>query len=174
MDDGVQEAVQEGFDQGYAAGAAAGWDAGLLYGSAAAAGAALAASHERPAGVGAEGTTHLDKATVNATIEGSSAGLTADSSTSVDGDRAESSVAATLPGTTSTLSSQSGRLLGSDGKKFVGVVEDLQGLVEELKRASLLGPDGPGAPDRANALRRLRLAGPAGAAVADGLDENSS
>lgn len=177
VDDGVQEAVQEGFDKGYAAGAAAGWDAGLLYGGAAAARSALAASRERSAGVGAEGTTLLDnKAVVNTTTEDEpnkpSAGLAADSSSTSGegGGGGDGAAATTLPGATSTLSSQSGRLLGSDGKEVVGVEGDLQGLVEELRRASLLGPDGPGAPDKADVLRRLRLAGPAGVAVADGLD----
>lgn len=176
VDDGVQEAVQEGFDKGYAAAAAAGWDVGLLYGGAAAAGAAIAASRGRSAEVGAEGTTVVvEKAVVNTTIQDEpnkpSAGLTADSSTSGEGggggDRAS---ATSLPGETLTMLPQSARLLENDGKEVVGAVEDLQGLVEELRHASLLGPDGPGAPDRVDVLRRLRLAGPAGVAVADVLD----
>lgn len=176
VEDGVQKAVQEGFDQGYAAGAVAGWNAGLLYGGAAAAAAALAASHERLAEVGGEGMTFPDKADVTARTGDEpkklSAGLAVDSRTSVEGGGGDSAATTTLPGATFTLWSHE-QLVESDGKKAVGVVKGLQGLVEELKRASLSGPDGPGAPDRADVLRRLRLAGPAGAAVADGLDKRS-
>lgn len=177
MDDGVQEAVQGGFDQGYAVGAAAGWEAGSLYGAATAARAALLASHERPVEVGAAGTAHKTTAAVNSTLGYSSGTVSAGSGEggiSVAGGGGMESVAATASqGEKLTGVSQNRRLEESDAKDVAGAADGLHGLVEELRHAVFLGPDGPGPPDRAEVLRRLRLEGPAGEAVADRLDDKS-
>lgn len=171
VDDGVQEAVQGGFDQGYAVGAAAGWEAGSLYGAAAAARAALVASHERPAEAGVAGAAHLGPAENNSTLEdGTSASCV---EPRAGGGESESIAAAALSAAESTtaVSSQRRRLRESGAKDtaVMGAADGLQELVEELRNGILLGADGPGAPDRAEVLRRVRLAGPAGEAVADGL-----
>lgn len=180
MDDGVQEAVQGGFDQGYAVGAAAGWEAGSLYGAAAAARAAIVASHERSAEVGAPGTAHLDTAAAGSTLGDATGAVSAGSgeggNSSVAGGGGIGSVAAiqASQGGKSTGASQSRRLEDSDAKDVAGGAADgLRGLVEELRHAVFLGPDGPGTPDRAEVRRRLRLVGPAGEAVADDLDDSS-
>lgn len=177
MDDGVQEAVQGGFDQGYSVGAAAGWDAGSLYGGAAAARAALVASHERLAEVGAARTARSNTAATNNTLEDGSDAFSVGSwagGSSVAGGGGNESVAATaLPGGKSPGSFQIRQLGESDEKDaaMTGAAGGLKELVEELRHAIMLGPDGPGAPDRAEVLRRLRLVGPAGEAVADSLDD---
>ncbi|CAB1099415.1 unnamed protein product [Ectocarpus sp. CCAP 1310/34] len=159
VDDGVQESVQEGFDQGYAVGAAVGWEVGSLYGAAAAAEAAL-----KQAARGGQ-STEKEAGTIGGlrleTAAGSSTSGAAFSAASL-GSAGASEIAVSRPVAS-----------GRNTKTFpaVGTAEDLQRLVGELRRASLLGPDGPGVPDRAEVLRRLRLVGPAGVAVADGLDE---
>lgn len=168
VDDGVQQAVQGGFDQGYAVGAAAGWEAGSLYGGAAAARAALVACHERSAEVGATGTADIDTTAASGTL-----GDTTASAGSWAGGGGIQSVAATaVEGGESPDSARGRRLEASDGKG-AATSRSLHELVEELRHAVFLGPDGPGVLDRADVLRRLRLAGAAGQAVADGLDDKS-
>ncbi len=173
VDDGVQEAVQGGFDQGYAAGAVAGWETGLLYGSAAATRAALAASHDRLAMVGVAKPTNTDSASGTSTSEddrgescmGASAGSSAGVSHGVAG--------TALPEASSCRPSQAAGVSTSSpiSTGTMGTTDDLQSLVEELRHASLLGPDGPGVPDRTDVLRRLRLVGPVGVAVSDALED---
>eukprot|EP00752_Nemacystus_decipiens_P003218 g2979.t1 len=176
VDDGVQQAVQGGFDQGYAVGAAAGWEAGSLYGAAAAARAALVARHDRPGKGEAVGTADLDTAAANSTVVGATgavaAGVGEDGNGLGGGGGIESIAATALQEGKSTGSPQS-RLEEGDATDIAGATDGLHGLVEELRHAVFLGPDGPGTPDRAEVLRRLRLVGPAGVAVADGLDGSS-
>ncbi|CAN0410333.1 unnamed protein product, partial [Hapterophycus canaliculatus] len=175
VDDGVQEAVQGGFDQGYSVGAAAGWEVGSLYGGAAAARAALTKADPRPsAKSGATGGAHLVPAIGNRGLnDGAPAALSvgshAGSASGTDGGDVGGAAIA-LPG--AALSPRE-RFVESDGKNAAesGTAQDLQELVEELRVSSLHGPDGPAVPDRAEVVRRLRLVGPACAAVADGLDE---
>lgn len=176
----MQEAVQGGFDQGYAVGAAAGWETGSLYGAAVAARAALVASHERSGGVGETGTVHLDTAAATNTLGGATGAVSAGSaegvSSVVSSGETESVAAKAAVGGKSTGSSQSRRLEESDAKDtavMAGAAGGLHELVEELRHAVFLGPDGPGTPDRAEVIRRLRLVGPAGQAVAAGLDDKS-
>lgn len=173
VDDGVQEAVQGGFDQGYAAGAVAGWETGLLYGSAAAMTAALAASHDRLVDVGVVKPTNTKAASGNSTSEDdrgeSSMGASAESYAGIG-----HGVAGTaLPEGLSCRPSQGvGALTSSPNiTGTMGTTDDLQALVEELRNASLLGPDGPGVPDRSDVLRRLKLVGPVGVAVSDAVED---
>eukprot|EP00903_Cladosiphon_okamuranus_P015004 g13883.t1 len=178
VDDGMQEAVQGGFDQGYAVGAAAGWEAGSLYGAAAAARAALVASQERPAGVGGARTAHLDTSRATDTLGGATGAVAAPAEAGLGSSTlGTKSVAATagLEGGKSTGSSLGRRLAEESDAKDTAATAwatgGLQELVEELRHAVFLGPDGPGTPDRAEVLRRLRLVGPAGEAIADSLDD---
>lgn len=174
----MQEAVQGGFDQGYAVGAAAGWEAGLLYGGAAAARAALAASHERPEAMRTAEIAHPGTAAANSNLEDGTSELSVQSPAGGVGVASGGSgrvAAPALTGGNSTGSPQSRvKESGVKDSAATGAEDSLQGLVEELRHAIMLGPDGPGAPAKAEVLRRLRLAGPAGEAVADGLDEKSS
>ncbi|CAM9134691.1 unnamed protein product [Ectocarpus sp. 8 AP-2014] len=171
VDDGVQESVQEGFDQGYAVGAVMGWEVGSLYGAAAAAEAALkqasrgGQSTEMDAGTagGLRLETAAGSSTSGAALSAASLGSTGASEIAGgggDGSGSGGAVSQPIESDRNTKTSPA-----------VGTAEDLQRLVGELRRASLLGPDGPGVPDRAEVLRRLRLVGPAGVAVADGLNE---
>lgn len=166
VDDGAEGAVQEGFDGGYAMGATAGWEAGLLYGGAAAAAAALAhvESLDRNRGGQAGENTEDESRT---TSQGRAPGKERDG---------RSTVTAAAIGRDNPAQS---RHTGSDddekppmGETSAAAAtsesEGLGALVEELRRASLLGPDGPRV-DRADVVRRLRLLGPAGVAVAGGL-----
>ncbi|CAN0109898.1 unnamed protein product [Ectocarpus sp. 8 AP-2014] len=171
VDDGVQESVQEGFDQGYAVGAVTGWEVGSLYGAAAAAEAVLkqasrgGQSTEKDAGTagGLRLETAAGSSTSGAALSAASLGSTGACEIAGGGGGSSSSGGAVSQPVESDRNTQN--------SPAVGTAEGLQRLVGELRRASLLGPDGPGVPDRAEVLRRLRLVGPAGVAVADGLDE---
>ncbi|CAM9371672.1 unnamed protein product [Ectocarpus sp. 4 AP-2014] len=170
VDDGVQESVQEGFDQGYAVGAAAGWEVGSLYGAAAAAEAAL-----KQAARGGK-STEKDAGTVGGLRFETAAGSSTSGALSAAslGSTGAGEIAGGGGGSSSSGGAVSQPVESDRNTKTslaVGTAEDLQRLVGELRRASLLGPDGPGVPDRAEVLRRLRLVGPAGVAVADGLDK---
>lgn len=158
--------MQEGFDIGYAAGAAAGWEAGLLYGAAAATAAALAqagATTRRieddngrdPAAQSGEvvATVGVGERVENKTE--TSAAPRVDNSRQGDDQRGETAAA---DGQSTPVSSEEGRheLL-------------LSQLADELRRASLLGPDAPQV-NRGDALRRMRLAGSMAAVVAGRLE----
>lgn len=167
VDDGAEEAVQEGFDDGYAMGAAAGWEAGLLYGGAAAAAAALAHVESLDRNHGEQAGESTEDEPKTTTPSGSAPGK--------EGGESSTATAAAV----GRANPPQSRHAGSDGDEqpptdeisgaaVTSGSEDLGALVEELRRASLLGPDGPRV-DRADVVRRLRLLGPAGVAVAGGL-----
>lgn len=182
IDDGVEATVQNGFDEGYAVGAAAGWEAGTLYGGAAAAAAAFASvatagrSKEGPTGaaaarVGSNRSSTSDKSGTETTSlesaflrkeEGPSA-VTGPVGAPSGGRRVERDVDREQPPDQSVVPT-------STAAPSAAAPGNLPEMVEELRCASLLGPDGPGV-DRADVLRRLRLLGPAGAAVARSLGE---
>lgn len=152
VEDGVEEAVQEGFDKGYSMGAETGWDTGSLYGAAAAVAAALAQAaslgrdHQHPPP--AESTA-LSGSLEVAPLKGER--LEGDS----DGQQPARDVPVTVtPAAIDSAASPSGG--------------DLQNLVEKLKQACLSGPGGARV-ERVDVTRRLRLVGPSGVAVADGL-----
>ena len=138
--------MQEGFDDGYAMGAAAGWEAGLLYGGTAAAAAALShveSLYRNHGGQASESTEDGPKTTPPGTAPGKESRHAGSDDNEEPPQDEEAAVA----------------LSGS---------EDLGALVEKLRRAILLGPDGSRV-DRADVVRRLELLGPAGVAVAGGL-----
>lgn len=179
VDDGVQEAVQGGFDQGYAVGAAAGWEIGSLYGGAAAARAALEQAYpSQSAKAGGTGGANIARATGKSGIDdgANTTQLTGSIAEKASGAGSSDGAATATTLTGEALSPIDGRIAGSDGKNAAdsGTAQDLQELVEELRKSSLKGPDGPALPERAGVLRRLRLVGPAGVAVADGLDKEPS
>ena len=181
MEDGVEEVVQDGFDKGFAAGATAGWEVGSLYGGCAAAAAALkqaAASSGRRRPPSAEPPTAHGGNTVPH-VEGEGVGEANECSETIDGHPTEM-----LPGVAGPATRTSERTqhegdrkqyktfdegLGSTtvGQEWGGI-EELPKLAEELKQASLVGPDGPSV-DKAGILRRLTLTGPAGKAVSNAL-----
>lgn len=165
MEDGVQEMVQGGFDKGYKDGAAAGWETGMFYGAAAATAAALA--------------RHTPKLSTS-TTDGAS--VTIDHGQDGDGDEVDAeqhecrdSIVERVEGKggdprlPSTKYEGDGRGEG-EHRSSVSSVGELSGLVEKLRRASLLGPDAPQL-DRAQVLSGLRSAGCLGAAVAAAVDE---
>lgn len=175
MDDGVEEVVQDGFDKGYTEGAAAGWEAGMLYGAAAATAAALAqAPTLSTIGVGgsvggAQSSQVEDGAsTVVAVVAGQHGGHNIGASVVQGGahcrDRRQ-----TEEGTVAGAGDgEDGRRPSQEGSSRR--IAELSDLVDELKHASLLGPNAPQL-DKAHVLGKLQLAGSAGAAVAAAVDE---
>lgn len=165
MEDGVQEVVQEGFDKGYKDGAAAGWEAGMFYGAAAATAAALARHTPKLS----TSTTGGASVAIGQEQDGDGDGVEAEQQEGrdLDVERAEERASdAQLPQTKNEGDGRQEREHGSS----VGSLGELSALVEELRRASLLGPDVPQL-DREKILSRLRLAGSLGAAVAAAVDE---
>lgn len=158
VEDGAEEAVQEGFDKGYAVGATAGWEAGSLYGGVAAVAAALArdvAKRNR------EGSAAVVAATRAGAVNSSVGG----------GEVASSSGVGAAPPQSQRLGSDDVERRPRDEERVTAAQSgELSALVEDLKRASLLGPDGPPV-DKMEVLRRLRLLGPTEAAVAVCLGE---
>ena len=147
-------------------GAAAGWEAGLLYGGAAAAAAAIAhvESLDRNRGGQAGESTEDEPRT---TPQGWPPGK--------EGNGRSTATAAAIgrvkPGQSRHAGSEDDEQPPIDETSAATTPSESEGLgalVKELKRASLLGPDGPRV-DRADVVRRLRLLGPAGVAVAGGL-----
>lgn len=164
VDDGAEAAVQEGFDQGYATGAAAGWEAGLLYGGVAAAAAALThvESLHRNRGEQVGPNTKPPPRSVPGQEGEGSSGSAAAAAVAVDGASPQSRHEVSDDKERPSQDEQSAAVVATSGSEGLGA------LVEELRRTSLLGPDGPRV-DRADVIRRLRLLGPAGVAVAGGL-----
>lgn len=158
VEDGVEEVVQEGFDKGFASGAREGWDAGLLYGGAAALAASLARDNDRRAREERPGAP-------SRSTDGAASTSTS-TSTSTTAAREGGQPPATTPA--NARDAADGHEVGQTALGGSNEAGGLRGVVEELRRASLLGPDGPGV-DREEVLRRLRLTGPAGAAVANRL-----
>lgn len=155
VDDGVEEVVQKGFDKGYAAGAAAGWQTGTLYGGAAAAAAAVSQA-----------------ATVKRDRRGPVAASRADTS---GAERTLTSVVDSEEGGSAAFAAGHS-YRGGPSRGGVAVEQtaaapgELAILVEELRRASVFGPDDPRV-DQADVVGRLRLAGSPIAAVADALGD---
>lgn len=153
VEKGVEEVVQEGFDVGYAAGAAAGWEIGSLYGGAAAAAAALKQVSDqgrRPQ------PTEQEAAGQGRREVNDSEGTPNPSPGKISSSGAETSPER------ERIHNYGDRGPGHGGN------EDFLQLVEELKQASLAGPDGPHV-DKSEVQRRLKLIGPAGEAVAEAL-----
>lgn len=153
VEKGAEEVVQEGFDVGYAAGAAAGWEIGSFYGGA----AAVAAALKQVPNLGGRSPTEEQEAAgqvrreVNDSGRGSNPSPENISSGGLD----------------SSPECERIHYYGDRGPGHGGN-EDLLQLVEELKQASLTGPDGPNV-DKSEIQRRLKLIGLAGEAVAEAL-----
>lgn len=153
VEKGVEEVVQEGFDVGYAAGAAAGWEIGSFYGGA----AAVAAALKQVSDLGGRSPIEEQEAAGLVGREVNDSGKSPNPS----------------PGKISSREADSSpeceqiHHYGDRGPGHGGN-EDLLQLVEELKQASLAGPDGPNV-DKLEIQRRLKLSGPAGKAVAEAL-----